>query len=437
VAATKEVLEMFRSFRFRHSGRGLKNLKRLLCANKQEPPPPQKNLIGDHLSVKFADIGKTTVYQGLKKSGSTEEGGGGGTERIFQAGFYLFAGIFLTTCFEAISRKASKRNVQDFSQEFEKSIASSTISSWNVTENFIDRPELQRKMNQAFKFIPEQAYYVVYGNKAVGKSQLVAHSALNKKGVIHLIISSALSKDDITNQILNVLKFPDTQLGISQLILEMSNVKEKYDIYPTIILEVECSGSPEKVDDEIDVVRSFAKSLAVACRCIIVLSEASTVVNLGRDPARERFIFVDELKREEAKQFLIQHNFAITEDEMNFVFDSIGTCPLTLLRLTKTVKSLEMTIEAFVEERVRMARQDLLAFPLQTILKALKDHPEGVYQGYFKNQKEKGVDLSNHLAVGKMMKNNPNPILYRRDTGNYHLLSTAHKTALRSYDPSV
>jgi hypothetical protein len=83
------------------------------------------------------------------------------------------------------------------------------------------------------------------------------------------------------------------------------------------------------------------------------------------------------------------------------------------------------------------ATQDLAAFPLQIILKALKDHPEGVSPGYFKKLKVEGIDLTNHKQVGQAMKNSPHPIIYRKDLNQYHLLSTAHKTALKSYEPIV
>jgi hypothetical protein len=40
-----------------------------------------------------------------------------------------------------------------------------------------------------------------------------------------------------------------------------------------------------------------------------------------------------------------------------------------------------------------MCMRNLKAFPLKTLLQALKDHPEGVDPGYFNNLKEEGVDL--------------------------------------------
>ena len=45
------------------------------------------------------------------------------------------------------------------------------------------------------------------------------------------------------------------------------------------------------------------------------------------------------------------------------------------------------------------ARQELVAFQHQQILKALKDHPEGVHPEDFNKLKYEGVDLSNPKAV--------------------------------------
>lgn len=72
----------------------------------------------------------------------------------------------------------------------------------------------------------------------------------------------------------------------------------------------------------------------------------------------------------------------------------------------------------------------------QQILKALKDHPEGVSPEYFHNEEHKGVNLSHPEAVGAAMKS-VNAIVYRKDLRKYMLMSGAHRKALDSYEPIV
>jgi hypothetical protein len=74
----------------------------------------------------------------------------------------------------------------------------------------------------------------------------------------------------------------------------------------------------------------------------------------------------------------------------------------------------------------------LVAFPYKPILKALKEHPEGVSPEFFENMKCEGVDMSNPKAVGISMKTS-NAIIYRIECRKYVLMSTAHRTALKTY----
>ena len=50
------------------------------------------------------------------------------------------------------------------------------------------------------------------------------------------------------------------------------------------------------------------------------------------------------------------------------------------------------------------ARQELVAFQHQQILKALKDHPGGISPEFFNKFENKGVDLSKPKAVGVAMR---------------------------------
>ena len=77
---------------------------------------------------------------------------------------------------------------------------------------------------------------------------------------------------------------------------------------------------------------------------------------------------------------------------------------------------------------------ELVAFPHKQILKALKDHPEGVHPEFFNSLKNNGVDLSNPKAVGAAMRDG-NAITYSIELCKYTIYSKAHEVALRRYDP--
>jgi hypothetical protein len=65
---------------------------------------------------------------------------------------------------------------------------------------------------------------------------------------------------------------------------------------------------------------------------------------------------------------------------------------------------------------------------------ALKENPDEVSPEYFMNLKNEGVDLSNPRAVGTAMKGS-NAIVYRIERRVYALMSTQHRTAMKTYIP--
>ena len=157
-------------------------------------------------------------------------------------------------------------------------------------------------------------------------------------------------------------------------------------------------------------------------------------MEFGKDKRREKFIFVDELTESEARQFVQKRGATFSDKEMQYIFDSIGTSPVTLIDLMSEIP--KILLQEFVDAVLSDAQQDLLAFQLQPILKALKERPEGVSPDYFKKQEYKGIDMSNPAAVGSAMKSS-NAIIYRIELQKYQLMSTAHRTKLKTYSPII
>ena len=309
-------------------------------------------------------------------------------------------------------------------------IEMSTITK-STSNHYVNRPELESQVVKAETSVPLGCYWVIYGPKGVGKTELIDHVSIGNKGVVKVFVTSADSKDDIMSALSKKLLGTDSvRVDIPSFI----SAVEKSGFYPTIIFDVERGGSNDQILG-IQAVRSLAKLLAHKCRCFIILSEANAVLEFGKDCDRERFIFVNELTLGEAKNLLLSLNHTMSEQEVEYVLQNVGACPALLINMMDYLKD-GMNVTQFVEGTLRQARLELVSFPHQEILQALKEHPEGVSPKYFNNRKSEGVDLSNPHAVGLAMKAS-NAIVYRMELRLYQLMSTAHRTALESYKPII
>ena len=328
----------------------------------------------------------------------------------------------------AIPAILSKNRLND---EFPSKIANSKITK-STSKKYVHRFELEQKIISIQNITPSGIYWIVYGAKGVGKSESIDHTAIEKEGVIKIIVTSANSRDDIVSALTKkVLGFNTT--GLTPELL--SETTRKCSVIPTIIFDIELGGSLDQTSG-IQAVRSVSKLLAHTCRCIVILSEANTVLQFGQDEARVRFLYVDEPTYDEAKTLLQRLGIKLTETDMQCLFDSIGTNPAMLIHMADTVMAGEKTVREYIDDLLAKARRDLIAFPHQAILQALKEHPEGVSPEYFNNQKSNGIDLSNPMAVGEAMKRS-NAVIYRIELGLYTLMSIAHRTALSTYTPKA
>ena len=151
----------------------------------------------------------------------------------------------------------------------------------------------------------------------------------------------------------------------------------------------------------------------------------------GQDTGREEIILVPELTRDEAIQFVRRRKgIAMDEEEMMHLFENIGTNAVQL----EDFLNGSMSVDEFIADRMAKAKRDLVAFPFQPILKALKEHPEGVSPAYFNKEECKGVDMSSPVAVGTAMKAaQSNVVFFDMNEGVYKLNSHTLEVALRSY----
>ncbi len=319
-----------------------------------------------------------------------------------------------------------------------KLLQSSLLSS-KAGDKYIERPALKSQLDYAMS-ADIDGYWIVYGPKGEGKSEIVEHNAINRSAVVKVVVSNAGTKEEVIASIMTKLTVEGGyNLDIDALKSVLKTCKSK-GFTPLIIYEIE----RDKVAHQGAIVaaKGLAKALTGYCRSILVLSEANAVLEFTEDKARERFIFIGEMTRHEASKLLKSRGAKFNKEEMTYVFDNIGTVPQRLIQLIEKVYSENMSLAEYVNGVLDDAMDDLVQFPLKPILKALKENPDGVSPISFGNEKyawNSGLatvtaDLSKPRTVALAMKNQ-DCILYRMELRMYQLQSTAHKTALKNYNP--
>jgi hypothetical protein len=324
--------------------------------------------------------------------------------------------------------KAKKASSNLFPESIPPALEKARVTSSAAEAEYVSRPDVEAKIN-GYLDSKTTSYCVIYGAKGVGKSEVVNHTVIGRRAVVKVTVTSVGNQDDLVALIMSKLTGKKISLDIDLLVDIFKQCKANGFI-PTIIFDVERSSSAQPV---LQIVRGLAKTLGGNCRCIIVLSEANAVLEFGKDDDREEFIFVDELTESEAKQFLEVRGAMFSEEEMRYIFDTIGTSPARLIKVLNAVQRKKL-LKDCIDNILLRSNGKLIAFPLKPILKALKEHPEGVSPGYFENQEYKGFDMSDPVAVGEIM-NKSEAIIYRIENEKYQLMSTAHKTALKTYTP--
>ena len=298
-------------------------------------------------------------------------------------------------------------------------IVNSTIND-SKSKNYVTRQKLEDDVKKIFVSELIGIYYIIYGPRGVGKSEVVDHVAIGEPAFIKISVTSADSKNDLIQQITTELLNYPAGLNIDSFLIAI----KKCSIIPTIIFDVEDS-SVKDHDRVIDAVRSLSKTLARYCRVIIILAEPNMVTKFGMDINREKFTYMDEMTHDEANELLVALKFQGSKKDISDIFDNIGTTPAMLINLARN----ECTVKEFIDYQLLMANRDLLTFPHKLILKKLKMSPDGVKVKTFKDV----IDKSVHLDDPKAAMNSSNAIVYRQEDHSYRIMSRAHRTALKNY----
>jgi GTPase SAR1 family protein len=314
------------------------------------------------------------------------------------------------------------------------STSSEEVHDLERKKHYIHRVDLENKIASILhRQKPTKEYFVLYGPKGVGKSVLVGKFVDGKKGVVKVIISSLSEKSDILQALsTKILGKGSPTVTEEEMVDALYNAKVDGRL-PTLVFEVE-RGQGKEQTACVDNVRSLCKQFAVYSNCIIILSETNAVLVFGQDEDREEIILVPELTQGEALNFVQARKGAddVNEKEMMRLFDNVGTNAATVECFLNGAKS----VDEFIADRMKRAKGRLKSFPFKPILKALKEHPEGVPPEFFNNEEYKGVDMSSPVAVGAGMKTaRTNVVFYDMEKDVYKLNSRALEVALRSYEP--
>lgn len=313
-----------------------------------------------------------------------------------------------------------------------------------ATGTYVERPELEKKLADFLKE-PRLAgrYFVLFGPKGAGKSTVVQKVLQDRKGVILLSASNVSTKDSIIDSLSHaVIGYAGVIKNPNDFFMPLATST----VPPVIVFEVDRGGSDDYTKG-IEAVRSLAKMYAPACHCIVVLSEAGAVLQFNKDKTRAIFECVDDLTVPQAKtmlkNMLRKVNLPEIDDaKMEYIFSAVGANPQLLSELVADLKFGKFkSVEEYVERKLKDARIALENYPHQAILKALKEHPEGVPPTYFWGQTSGGIELNKPIAVVARDETNiqENIILYRMDLPEkvYQLQSQAYRTALQDYEPTV
>ena len=312
---------------------------------------------------------------------------------------------------------------------------------------FIARPEIEGIIKSAMdaKVPGKKRYHVVFGAKGVGKTSLVHRMAEKREAAVGIKVGSADTMETISASFMKKITGKASVLDLEELREALKVYNEVTGITPIIIFDVERGDKPKSCDDNKAVmqqVRGVVKELHEWSNCYIIASEANAVFQFGMDD-RERFVFVGEMTFDETKKFLdlrIEEDklgISFTDAELHKIHDQIGGNPTVLNKMLDFLEKKDL-LDKCLKRIVKEAHDELEGFKLQPILKAIKEHPEGVEPGYFKKQKYEGIDMSVPELVGDAMKAK-NAIVFRSDLDPkvYQALSTKHKTALKTYEPII
>ena len=316
----------------------------------------------------------------------------------------------------------------------ETSISTTEYNNVRNDSDYVTRPSLENCILQASEQSLKNkggAYTIVVGAKGAGKTSAVARVLRAKKGMLALLVSDNDTPESIILKLIKKCGI-DVKQGLKidleefgPVLLKAAEVRKGRPII--IVFEVERSTVSVEI---LNLIKNFAKYLAVYASVIIVLSEANAGLVFG-DDKRQKIIWVDEMSTEEAKEYARKVHPDVSDADLELLFDKVGKLPLDILYSMMALKK-GIPVAQIIEDAVLAADSDLVAFKLEPILAALKTSPDGVDVRAFNGVKYEGINLAQPKRVAVAMKET-NCLVYHMPSKQYRLASRAHRTALMQY----
>ena len=92
---------------------------------------------------------------------------------------------------------------------------------------------------------------------------------------------------------------------------------------------------------------------------------------------RQKIVWVGEMSTKESEEYARKLYPAVSDADLELLFDNVGKLPLDILNSMKALKK-GIPAAQIIEDVVLAAKADLVAFTLEAILAALKATPDGV-----------------------------------------------------------
>lgn len=121
--------------------------------------------------------------------------------------------VFLTLSLLGVFVISNYHNIKDLYTNsmkllFKKDLEHSTIEAYRSKDEYVERKEVEKKIKHQLSSNPFGSYTIIYGNKGVGKSELITQCANGEKYAVKIIINPFLffAKVNIMELILKYIK---------------------------------------------------------------------------------------------------------------------------------------------------------------------------------------------------------------------------------------
>lgn len=250
---------------------------------------------------------------------------------------------------------------------------------------------------------------------------------LDNPGTVTISISRNSSPASIVSRLLSVCDIADSEgVNIDEFRTCFRKAQEIKGSPIIIVFEMNCGSNDHT---SIATVRSAAKALGMYATVVIVSEYSNGLIEFGLNyEPRQLPVWVENMSNIEALGYAknIGLNNILTDDQLEYYFNTVGTSPLEVLLLTYGTSRYE-TFDQLVKEEIENVQSQIAAFQLKTILTKLRKSPDGVSIRDFDSEYENGIMLSSPECVFPYMKN---VILYHRPSYQYRFTSNAFKTAI-------